>query len=181
MTMLTRVHRLALYLVAVSAISSLGCRSGDDASNDPYAHLMAFDSATIRLVGRDTTRIAVELAETTAQQTMGLMERRHLNADAGMLFVYSTVQPDSSAFWMFRTRIPLDIAFIDSVGVIRTITTMQPCPSTLAQGCPSYPAGAPFVAALEANAGYFASRQLRVGDRALLADTAGRRRASATR
>ena len=92
-----------------------------------------------------------------------------------MLFLYSSTQPDSAAFWMFRTRIPLDIAFIDSVGIIRTVLTMQPCPSDLAQGCPSYPPTAPYRAALEVNAGYFARQKLGVGDHVLLGDTTTRR------
>jgi uncharacterized membrane protein (UPF0127 family) len=168
----TRPRSLAL---TASTLVLLACGTGtDDAARDPYRNLMAFDSASIRLVGRDTTRLTVELAESESQRTMGLMERRQLAPDAGMLFIYSTVQPESSAFWMFRTRIPLDIAFIDSTGVIRTIRTMQPCPSPLAQGCPSYPAGARYIAAIEANAGYFAERGLAIGDRVILADTANR-------
>jgi uncharacterized membrane protein (UPF0127 family) len=51
---------------------------------------------------------------------------------------------------------------------------MEPCQTILAQGCPSYPAGAPFRAALEVNAGYFAGHSVRVGDQVLLADTARR-------
>jgi hypothetical protein len=105
---------------------------------------------------------------------MGLMERRTLPANAGMLFLYSSVQPESSAFWMYRTRLPLDIAFIDSVGKIRTIQTMVPCETTVPQGCQNYPAGARYIAALEVNAGYFSRNGVRVGDKLLLSDTAGR-------
>jgi hypothetical protein len=56
--------------------------------------------------------------------------------------------------------------------------TMAPCTSVLAAGCPSYVAGARYVAALEVNAGYFARKQIRVGDRVLLEDTVSRRPAS---
>jgi uncharacterized membrane protein (UPF0127 family) len=170
------VSAIALACIAVGA----ACRSdaGDEGA-DRYAHVMAFDTARIRLVGaRDTQQVTVELAETSEQQTMGLMERRTLPADAGMLFVYPAMQPDTSAFWMYRTRLPLDIAFIDSSGVIRTIRTMAPCPTLIVQGCPTYPAGARYLAALEVNAGYFGRTQVRVGDRVLLQDTASRRRAS---
>ena len=159
------------------ALTACGSR-GDSTSGDDYAHIMSFDSATVRLVDHDTTKLNVELAESEAQHTMGLMERRHLAPDAGMLFLYSTVQSDSSAYWMYRTRIPLDIAFIDSVGVIRTILTMQPCPATIAQGCPSYPARARFQSALEVNAGYFAAHRIIVGNRVILSDTSTRRRAT---
>jgi hypothetical protein len=59
--------------------------------------------------------------------------------------------------------------------------TMAPCQSMLAEGCPSYPAGAAYRAALEVNAGYFARRQIHVGDRVLLQDTVARRPAGQRR
>ena len=171
-------RRSFLGVVGLTTLILLACSSRPDAdSNAPdYAHIMAFDTATIRVIGHDTARLTVQLAETEAQRTMGLMERRTLAPDAGMLFLYSETQPDSAAFWMFRTRIALDIAFIDSLGTIRTVLTMQPCPSDLAQGCPSYPPTSPYRAALEVNAGYFARQKLGVGDRVVLADTTTRRR-----
>jgi hypothetical protein len=163
-----------LLLVILVACSS----EPDSADAERYAHLLPFDTARVRLVtARDTTPVIVELAETHDQQTMGLMERRTLPANAGMLFLYSSVQPESSAFWMYRTRLPLDIAFIDSAGVIRTIQTMAPCTTTVPQGCPNYPAGARYIAALEVNGGYFSRNGVRVGDKLLLSDTAVRRRA----
>jgi uncharacterized membrane protein (UPF0127 family) len=159
---------------------ALACSSPRDTSDDSqYAKLVSFDTAPIRLVAnRDTTTLAVELAESADQHAMGLMERRTLAPEAGMLFLYPSIQSDSSAFWMFRTRIPLDIAFIDSLGRIQTIQTMAPCPSRLAEGCPNYPAGARYRAALEVNAGYFSRKQIHIGDRLLLQDTTQRRRAS---
>lgn len=164
---------------AILLAVACGSRESDATPTNQYANLLAFDTARVRLISdRDTSTLTVELAETPDQHAMGLMERRVLPAEAGMLFLYPNVQPESSAFWMFRTRIPLDIAFIDSLGVIRTIETMAPCPSPLAQGCPDYPAGARYLAAVEVNAGYFARKRIRVGDRVLLQDTATRRRVS---
>ena len=170
---------IGLLRVVAGLLWLAACRGEprDDASD--YAHVLPFDTATVRLTrAKDTTRVIAELAESEEQRTMGLMERRALAANAGMLFLYSTTQPDTAAFWMFRTRIPLDIAFFDSAGTIRSIQTMQPCQSTLAQGCPGYPARAPFRGALEVNAGYFAQHDVRVGDHLLLQDTANRRRAA---
>jgi uncharacterized membrane protein (UPF0127 family) len=53
---------------------------------------------------------------------------------------------------------------------------MTPCPTRIVEGCPTYPAGAPYIAALEVNAGFFGRTRVRVGDRVLLQDTIARRR-----
>ena len=173
-SMAPRLGFLAVLLVAFA------CGGEPNEASADYAHIIPFDTASVRISSaRDTTRVIAELAESEEQRTMGLMERQSLAPNAGMLFLYATTQPDSSAFWMFRTRIPLDIAFVDSAGTIRSIQTMQPCQSTLAQGCPAYPAGAGFRGALEVNAGYFGQHGIRVGDHLFLQDTANRRRATA--
>ncbi|HEY4132432.1 MAG TPA: DUF192 domain-containing protein [Gemmatimonadaceae bacterium] len=176
------IRRATLSIACLTVALFAACTSHADSDDtDRYAGIMAFDTATIRLIGqssRDTTSVVAELAESEPQQTMGLMERRSLAPNAGMLFLYPKLQPDTSAFWMFRTRIPLDIAFVDSTGVIRTVLTMQPCASPLVQGCPDYPANAKYLAALEVNAGFFARQHLGVGDRLMLGDTTSRRRAS---
>jgi uncharacterized membrane protein (UPF0127 family) len=165
---LLSVLGLAL-LVVVSACT------GKDASAADYGVILHFDTAQVRLATRtDTLHLLVELAVTPDQRTLGLMERRKLPDSAGMLFLDSATQPASNAFWMYRTRIPLDIAFIDSTGTIRTIRRMEPCPEVLAAGCPGYQAGAPFRAALEVNAGYFSRHGVQPGDRVLLGDTAHR-------
>lgn len=183
MTPPATARRFHFRLLATCSIALVACTSRADApATDSYAHLIAFDTADIRVASRaDTSRLTVELARSVDQQTMGLMERRELAPDAGMLFLYSSMQPESSAFWMFRTRIPLDIAFIDSVGIIRSLHAMAPCTSMLAAGCPSYAAGARYIAALEVNAGWFARRQVRVGDRVMLQDTVAQRRAPRSR
>ena len=112
-----------------------------------------------------------ELATTPDQQTLGLMERQHLADTAGMLFPYTHDQPADAGFWMFRTRIPLDIAFMDSTGTIRAVQHMVPCPTSLAQGCPTYEPGTAYRAALEVNAGYLARNRVALGARMILAYT----------
>lgn len=149
----------------------LGCDSGDQAEPNPPP-VLAFRSAQLRLIaGMDTIRVLAELAASAEQQRLGLMERRQLADTAGMLFIYPGEQPASAGFWMFRTRIPLDIAFADSLGIIRAIVPMLPCPTDLAQGCPTYPPGAPYRAALEVNAGWFARHKVNLGSQIVLADT----------
>jgi uncharacterized membrane protein (UPF0127 family) len=153
------------------SVSVSACR-GDDSSTTNYGAILHFDTAHVRLATRtDTLHLLLELATTAEQHTLGLMERRELADSAGMLFLNAETRPASDAYWMYRTRIPLDIAFIDSAGTIRTIQRMEPCTTVLAEGCPTYPAGAPFRAALEVNAGYFNRHGVRPGDRVLLEDT----------
>ncbi|QEA40729.1 DUF192 domain-containing protein [Pistricoccus aurantiacus] len=109
-------------------------------------------------------RLEVELARNSAQQAQGLMGRSRLAPEAGMLFLYTTERSAQSAFWMYRTLIPLDIAFIDSDGRIAAIRRMEPCQSQAPQQCPTYEAGVPYLAALEVNAGYFEERDIHPGD-----------------
>jgi uncharacterized protein len=171
MKRLTR-HAAIPAALALAAVLSSGCRGGNaKEDDDAYAHVMTFDSARVRLVrATDTIPLRVELAVKPEQKSMGLMERRRLAEDAGMLFVYDSTQPPDAGFWMYRTRIPLDIAFADSAGVIRSIRAMVPCTTEVAFGCRTYTPDVPYRYALEVNAGYFAQHGVVVGNTLLLTD-----------
>ena len=154
----------------VAIVCIAGCESGTSEAAD-YGTVVAFDSTRVRIVtGSDTVSLVVEVARTSAQKTQGLMERQSLPDSAGMLFVYSEDQPSDAGFWMYRTRIPLDIAFADAAGLIVSIRTMEPCSARLAAGCPTYAPDAEYRYALEVNAGFFAKRGIRTGSRVLLGD-----------
>jgi uncharacterized protein len=130
-----------------------------------------FETATVRIItATDTLSLAVELARTEGQYAVGLMDRDSLAADAGMIFLNPEMRPASTAFHMYRTRIPLDIAFLDERGAILRIQAMEPCPSHDAQDCFAYVAGVEFLAALEVNRGYFSANAVAVGDRVALED-----------
>ena len=163
-----RTVRCVLAMVLALAAACRGERSDD---GDAYQNVMAFDSARVRLARQsDTLPVRVQLAISPEQKSMGLMERRRLADDAGMIFVYDSTQPPDAGFWMYRTRIPLDIAFLDSAGVIRSIRSMVPCPTTIAQGCPTYTPDVPYQYALEVNAGFFGRHGIQVGHKLLLRD-----------
>jgi uncharacterized membrane protein (UPF0127 family) len=165
------VRHVALGCLAVaSCFPFTSCGESAD-STDVDEHILDFDSATVRFATpRDTVPLALKLAMTGDQQRLGLMERRHLAERAGMLFVYDSVQPADAGFWMFRTRIPLDIAFLDSAGVIRATRAMVPCTATIPQGCPTYEPGSPYRYALEVNAGALKRWGVEAGARLLVGD-----------
>ena len=135
----------------------------------PWRSPVAFDTARVSVVGNgDTTRLLVEVAESEEQRGFGLMVRPELEAGSGMIFLYDSIQPDTAGFWMWRTRMPLDIAFLDSAGTIVAIRQMTPCESPYAADCPTYEPGEPYLSALEMNRGWFEEHGIGVGDRVIL-------------
>jgi hypothetical protein len=109
--------------------------------------------------------VSLEWAETAEQRRIGLMGREKLEERSGMLFDYGSLQSAENSFWMRNTLIALDIAYVNEHGSIVAINRMEPCTSVAAFNCPTYPAGAEFVQAVEMNAGFFSRYQITLGDR----------------
>jgi uncharacterized protein len=159
--------RSALCAAAMAVVA--GCDTGGNAAEQEYVPVVSFDTASARIItAADTFHLGVEIAEREDQRAYGLMERTALPENAGMIFLYRTQQPADAGFWMYRTRIPLDIAFLDDDGTILTIVAMDPCIDLDPRGCRTYPPGVPYFSALEVNRGYFAQRGIGAGDRVVL-------------
>jgi uncharacterized membrane protein (UPF0127 family) len=102
-------------------------------------------------------RIEAEVAATTENRMVGLMNRRSMPAQRGMVFAFT--QENTHCMWMRNTYVPLSVAFIDADGVIINIEDMQP--QTETSHCSKKPARY----ALEMNQGWFAQRGIKPGVR----------------
>lgn len=157
----------------MAALASLlaACSGGDEASAHAsrQSPIVPLDTGTVFIeTEADTFQVSVEIAETPNQRAIGLMERVALPEDEGMIFLSYEEQDSTAGFYMFRTRIPLDIAFLDRDGRIVGVRTMEPCASPIANYCGTYNPGASYWGALELNSGYLAERGIGVGDRVTL-------------
>ncbi len=158
-----RVRLRALVLAGTTVLA--GCGLPEEESV-PHAPLVAFDTATATIV-TDTGAIplTVEVADTEERKRYGLMERETLPERHGMVFTYDTIQDADNPFWMYRTLLPLDIAFLDEAGRIVAIRTMAPCRSPNPQLCHRYAPGVPYAAALEVGEGLLEEWGVELGDR----------------
>lgn len=108
----------------------------------------------------EVVNMTVEIADTDASRSLGLMHRASMDPDAGMLF--SWTEDVEGGFWMFNTILPLSIAFISADGTILNVEDMQPLDQNTTR-----PAG-PYRYALEANQGFFRAHEITAGDKVTL-------------
>jgi uncharacterized membrane protein (UPF0127 family) len=101
------------------------------------------------------SKLKAEIVKEHKDLATGLMGRKHLPKNAGMLFDFGSDQP--LAFWMKNTYIPLQIAFISSSGVVKQISNMVPMStrSIRSQSSCRY--------ALEVNEGWFEDNNVKTG------------------
>jgi uncharacterized membrane protein (UPF0127 family) len=116
----------------------------------------------LTIIGHDGAKhdFTVEMALTPAQQETGLMFRREVPADHGMLFVWD--EPREVPMWMKNTLVPLDMVFIGADGKVIHIAE-DTVPQSLAQ----ISSGGPVKATLEVQAGITEKLDIRVGDKVM--------------
>ena len=101
--------------------------------------------------------LQVMVAQTPEQLSTGLMFRKTMGTNDGMLFVFD--EPRQQCFWMKNTLLPLSIAFIDDTGTVANVDDMKP--QTLDSHCSTKPVR--FV--LEMNVGWFDKRGIKAGSK----------------
>jgi hypothetical protein len=141
---------ILLSLLAVAWTGPLQAQSGAPAS-------FATDSLSIETADGGAHAFEVEIAETPDQRAQGLMFRRQMAADAGMLFLFG--RAEERAMWMKNTLIPLDMLFIDETGRIVRIEER-----TVPHSLRAIVSGGPVSAVLELNAGTASRLLIKPGD-----------------
>jgi len=136
--------------LACAGLSSAQAQSG----------FASFDVGGVNIETADveTHFFLVEIAETPEQRAQGLMFRRQLEADVGMLFLFGGSQV--RGMWMKNTLIPLDMLFIDEEGKIVRIEER-----TVPHSERAIISGEPVAAVLEVNAGTASRLMIKPGDR----------------
>jgi len=121
--LMTKTGRAALALAALVLASSAlvaAPAQARQAKPKPAAAAPSTKLDTVEiLTSRGRVKFTVELAVTRAEQERGLMFRKSLAPDRGMLFPYKPPRP--AAFWMKNTLIPLDIIYIAPNGRVLSI------------------------------------------------------------
>lgn len=122
------------------------------------AYAQAIEALSIVTKGGQQQSFKVEVARNDADRAQGLMYRRSMAPDQGMLFDFGRVEPVS--MWMQNTYLPLDMLFIRQDGTIARIAANTEPLSTR-----TIPSGEPVLAVLELNAGTAAKLGIKPGDR----------------
>lgn len=109
-------------------------------------------------LGNSKCKIDIELADNEFDRQLGLMFRKQMDMDKGMLFIFPVEELQS--FWMRNTFISLDMIFVDAN---KKIVTIHPNTQTLSDQ--SYPSTKPALYVIEVSAGFTSKYNIHEGDK----------------
>ena len=141
-----------MLLLAALTVEPAAARQASEGRRCASRHVV------LTVTGQRVSRFCVEVARTDAEQAQGLMFRKALAPNAGMIFPMDP--PRFASFWMKNTLIPLDIIFIRADGRIARIAA-RTTPRSLAP----VTSGEPVAAVFEIAGGRAAQLGISAGDR----------------
>ena len=110
-----------------------------------------------------THHFDVEVVDTNQKRKRGLMGRKKLPLNQGMLFIFS--QQEQQCFWMHKTSIPLDLLFVDESGkIVDIVHSMHPYSHK--RHCSKKPVRR----AIELSGGICHDRGIEIGDTVIVAE-----------
>ena len=148
------IFSVPVMLTGVASPTGAWAQPAANQGNPAQAGIAQPPLAAIRLTA-GMHLITAEVASTPQAREKGLMFRKELAPNHGMLFVFPT--PSNLCFWMMNTIVPLSIAFMRDDGTIVNIADMQPM--TVNSHC----ATESVRFALEMEQGWFAKRGITAG------------------
>ncbi len=151
---------MRMTVMAACLVLASGVARAD--SDDPTGPQPKLPTEQLTIISDDGKQhvFNVEVAQTTEQQDTGLMFRKVVPADTGMLFPWP--QPQISEMWMKNTIAPLDMVFIGADGTIKAIAE-----NTVPYSLKDISSGVPVLATLELQAGITAAEDINVGDKVI--------------
>lgn len=153
---------LSSILLATTGAAGCNAQSGDARATNQSSQLQPSEAGLeqVRLTIKSQENVhnfIVELAQTREQQSRGLMFRKVLAPDKGMIFPFA--EERMASFWMKNTVIPLDIIFVRKDGSIESIAA-----STTPYSLDSVASREPVAAVLELAGGRAAELAIGPGD-----------------
>ena len=125
-----------------------------------YANAQIKDK--LKIIFRDKPTINLEIADTKEKRKLGLMYRKHLNLNEGIIFDYKGFY--DVKIWMKNTQIPLDIIFLQNDEIVHIKEKALPCLSHKIN-CPTFGSEKPVNFIIEVNAGIIKDYDLKIGDK----------------
>ncbi|MEX2659992.1 MAG: DUF192 domain-containing protein, partial [Acidimicrobiales bacterium] len=132
---------------AAGMVPAPACASLEDR---PRAPLEGFGEVGFRVTAADGSTAfegCALLAASPGARAQGLMAQEDLRGYDAMVFRFD--EASTGGFYMFRTVLPLSIAFVGEDGGLVSTADMDPCPETEASACPTYRAAGPYRHAVE--------------------------------
>lgn len=155
-----------LSILALS-FANTACQKNPEPSPSPQTQtedesLQFEKEGTLRFYGKDGTKviktIQIELSDTPEEQEQGLMFRKTMPADTGMLFTFPNEEPRS--FWMANTYLSLDIIYVNAK---KEIVSIAKNATPLSEK--SLPSEAPAQYVIEVPAGYTDTYSIEAGQK----------------
>jgi uncharacterized membrane protein (UPF0127 family) len=138
---------LAVFACLAACRATSGNAAADTSKSPSQTAAAASPQVILSPPGHDPVTVRVEVMQSSEERQRGLMYRKHLDPDAGMLFLFE--QPQQLTFWMHNTLVPLDMIFITRdwkvLGIVENATPLTDAPRSVS-GLSQY--------VLEVNAGF---------------------------
>ncbi len=154
---------IAVVTVAIAAIALFLTKKEKMPLTEEGAFEVAFNKqgslAFLSAENNDTISIIdIEIADNNQRRARGLMYRKSIPADVGMLFIFDV--EEIQGFWMKNTYIPLDMLFVNANNEIITIHA-----NTTPMREWNYASTKPALYVVEVNAGYCVQKNITEGDK----------------